>query len=86
MIQSWILNIGYKSGQNQKGSLDFVPSAFRVASYATMQDQVPYDAVADVKPALDRLQVEIDIQDFRVVQVSTSFVALSFVAASWMRE
>ncbi|KAL8273758.1 hypothetical protein Esti_002358 [Eimeria stiedai] len=31
-------------------------------------EQTPYDPVADVKPALDHLQVEIDVQDFRVVQ------------------
>ncbi|KAL8444186.1 hypothetical protein Emed_006358 [Eimeria media] len=29
-------------------------------------EQTPYDAVADVRPALDHLQVEIDVQDFRV--------------------
>lgn len=34
-----------------------------------LQEQQQYDPLADVKPALDRLHVEIDIQDLRVVQV-----------------
>ncbi|CDI84633.1 hypothetical protein, conserved [Eimeria praecox] len=33
-------------------------------------EQEQYDPVADVKPALDRLHVEIDIQDLRVVQAT----------------
>lgn len=46
------------------------PNLCHVFSSVLLQVQVPYDALADVKPALDRLHVEIDIQDLRVVQAS----------------